>query len=198
MAVATMATSPAAADAGLIAACQRGDREAFRRLFEKYKDRVYSLALHFSGNEAVAQDVAQRIFLKLYTSIGQFRGDSHFTTWLYRMVFNACTDEQRKTRRLVPLEGGAVTAAERRSPAASRPQEQAQFRRQISDAVRSALQNLKPELRQPLVLRYVEGLSYQEIATAMGCSSGTVASRLNRGHKLLARQLAHLRGQLSR
>ncbi|MGH9861391.1 MAG: sigma-70 family RNA polymerase sigma factor [Candidatus Acidiferrales bacterium] len=194
MAVATMATSPAAADAGLIAACQRGDREAFRRLFEKYKDRVYSLALHFSGNEAVAQDVAQRIFLKLYTSIGQFRGDSHFTTWLYRMVFNACTDEQRKTRRLVPLEGGAMTAAERR--AECRPQEQAQFRRQISDAVRGALQNLKPELRQPLVLRYVEGLSYQEIAAAMGCSSGTVASRLNRGHKLLARQLAHLRGQL--
>lgn len=196
MAVATMATSPAAADAGLIAACQRGDREAFRRLFEKYKDRVYSLALHFSGNEAVAQDVAQRIFLKLYTSIGQFRGDSHFTTWLYRMVFNACTDEQRKTRRLVPLEGGAVTAAERR--AERRPQEQAQFRRQISDAVRGALQNLKPELRQPLVLRYVEGLSYQEIAAAMGCSSGTVASRLNRGHKLLARQLTHLRGQLDR
>lgn len=196
MAVATMATSPAAADAGLIAACQRGDREAFRRLFEKYKDRVYSLALHFSGNEAVAQDVAQRIFLKLYTSIGQFRGDSHFTTWLYRMVFNACTDEQRKTRRLVPLEGGAVMAADRR--AERRPQEQAQFRRQIGEAVRGALQGLKPELRQPLVLRYVEGLSYQEIAAAMGCSSGTVASRLNRGHKLLARQLAHLRGQLDR
>ena len=191
-----MATSPAAADAGLIAACQRGDREAFRLLFEKYKDRVYSLALHFSGNEAVAQDVAQKIFLKLYTSIGQFRGDSHFTTWLYRMVFNACTDEQRKTRRLVPLEGGALTAADRR--AERRPQEQAQFRRQIGDAVRGALQQLKPELRQPLVLRYVEGLSYQEIATAMGCSSGTVASRLNRGHKLLARQLSHLRGQLDR
>jgi RNA polymerase sigma-70 factor (ECF subfamily) len=191
-----MATSPAAADAGLIAACQRGDREAFRLLFEKYKDRVYSLALHFSGNEAVAQDVAQKIFLKLYTSIGQFRGDSHFTTWLYRMVFNACTDEQRKTRRLVPLEGGAVTAADRR--AERRPQEQAQFRRQIGDAVRGALQQLKPELRLPLVLRYVEGLSYQEIATAMGCSSGTVASRLNRGHKLLARQLSHLRGELDR
>jgi len=194
--VATMATSPAAADAGLIAACQRGDREPFRLLFEKYKGRVYSLALHFSGNEAVAQDVAQKIFLKLYTSIGQFRGDAHFTTWLYRMVFNACTDEQRKMRRLVPLEGGAVTAAERR--AERRPQEQAQFRRQISEAVRGALQQLKPELRLPLVLRYVEGLSYQEIAAAMGCSSGTVASRLNRGHKLLARRLGHLRGQLDR
>ena len=191
-----MATSPAAADATLIAACKQGDREAFRLLFEKYKDRVYSLALHFSGNESVAQDVAQKIFLKLYTSIGQFRGDSHFTTWLYRMVFNACTDEQRKTRRLVPFEGGAVTAAERK--AERRPQEQAQFKRQISDAVRGALQELKPELRQPLVLRYVEGLSYQEIAAAMGCSSGTVASRLNRGHKLLAKQLSHLRGQLDR
>ncbi len=196
MAVATMARSAAAADAGLIAACQRGEREAFRLLFEKYKDRVYSLALHFSGNEAVAQDVAQRIFLKLYTSIGQFRGDAHFTTWLYRMVFNACTDEQRKTRRLVPLEGGAVTAAERK--AERRPQEQAQLRRQISEAVRGALQQLKPDLRQPLLLRYVEGLSYQEIAAALGCSAGTVASRLNRGHKLLARQLGHLRGQVEK
>jgi len=194
--MATMATSPAAADATLIAACKQGDREAFRRLFEKYKDRVYSLALHFSGNETVAQDVAQRIFLKLYTSIGQFRGDSHFTTWLYRMVFNACTDEQRKTRRLVPLEGGAVTAAERK--AERRPQERAQFRRQISEAVRGALQQLKPQLRQPLLLRYVEGLSYQEIAAALGCTPGTVASRLNRGHKLLARQLGYLRGQLDR
>jgi hypothetical protein len=64
-----MATSAAAADATLIAACKRGDREAFRLLFEKYKDRVYSLALHFSGNESVAQDVAQKIFLKLYTSM---------------------------------------------------------------------------------------------------------------------------------
>lgn len=194
--MATIAPSAAAADRSLIAACQRGDREAFRLLFEKYKDRVYSLALHFSGNEAVAQDVAQRIFLKLYTSIGQFRGDAHFTTWLYRMVFNACTDEQRKTRRLVPFEGGAVTAVERRGE--RRPQEQAQFRRQISDAVRGALQRLKPELRQPLVLRYVEGLSYQEIAAALGCSAGTIASRLNRAHKLLARQLAHLRGELDR
>jgi RNA polymerase sigma-70 factor (ECF subfamily) len=196
MAVATMARSAAAADGGLIAACQRGDREAFRLLFEKYKDRVYSLALHFSGNEAVAQDVAQRIFLKLYTSIGQFRGDAHFTTWLYRMVFNACTDEQRKTRRLVPLEGGAITAAEHK--AERRPQERAELRRQISEAVRGALQQLQPDLRQPLVLRYVEGLSYQEIAAALGCSAGTVASRLNRGHKLLARQLGHLRGQVEK
>lgn len=92
--------------------------------------------------------------------------------------------------------GRSVAAPTPSSPQAAT--EQAQFRRQISDAVRGALQNLKPELRQPLVLRYVEGLSYQEIAAAMGCSSGTVASRLNRGHKLLARQLAHLRGQLDR
>jgi len=181
----------------VIDACRQGDRDAFRLLYEAYQDKVYSMTLYFfHGDAAMAADVTQQVFLKLIGSIGQFRGDSHFTTWLYRMVFNACTDEQRKTRRLVPLEGGAVTAAERK--AERRPQEQAQFRRQISEAVRGALQGLKPELRQPLVLRYVEGLSYQEIAAAMGCSSGTVASRLNRGHKLLARQLGHLRGQLDR
>ncbi len=77
---------------------------------------------------------------------------------------------------------------------ARRPQEKGFFRREITDAVQGALQLLKPSLRVPLVLRYVEGLSYQEIGDALGCSAGTVASRLNRGHKILAKKLGHLRG----
>ena len=90
-------------DRNVLAACQRGDREAFHVLFEKYKDKVYSTALYFSGNEATARDVSQEVFLKLFTRIGQFRGDANFSTWLYRMVANACVDQQRKVRRLVPL-----------------------------------------------------------------------------------------------
>src|ERR1043165_2765351 len=88
----------------VIAACQQGDREALRELFEAYKDRVYSIAMYsLSGDEHAAADVTQQVFLKLMTRIVQFRGDSEFATWLYRLVVNTCRDEQRKQRRWVPL-----------------------------------------------------------------------------------------------
>ena len=177
-------------DRNVIAACQRGERDAFRLLFEKYKDRVYSTALFFSGNEATARDVSQDVFLKLFTRIGQFRGDSNFSTWLYRMVANACVDQARKVRRLVPLE----PEMDYTRHVVRRPQERAAQRNEVTDAVRGALDKLKPSLRIPLLLRYMEGMSYHEIGEALGCTSGTVASRLNRGHKLLAKKLAHLRG----
>jgi len=177
-------------DRNVLAACQRGDREAFHTLFEKYKDKVFSTALYFSGNEATARDVTQEVFLKLFTRIGQFRGDSNFSTWLYRMVANACVDQQRKVRRLVALEPELDLSRH----VAPKPQEKGFFRREITDAVQGALQTLKPSLRVPLVMRYVEGLSYQEIGDVLGCSAGTIASRLNRGHKMLAKKLAHMRG----
>src|SRR5438105_11359079 len=95
---------PQIIDAHVIAACQQGDREAFRLLFETYKDRVFSIAVYsFHGDETAASDVTQQIFLKLLTTIGQFRGDAEFTTWLYRMVVNACTDEQRRRGRFLPF-----------------------------------------------------------------------------------------------
>src|SRR6266849_317097 len=88
----------------VIAACQKGDRDALRMLFEAHKDRVYSIAIYsLGGDEAAAADVTQQVFLKLMTRIGQFRGDSEFATWLYRLVVNSCRDEQRKQRRFVPL-----------------------------------------------------------------------------------------------
>src|SRR6266513_4238063 len=96
-------SSPDSINAGVIRACQQGDREAFRLLFEAYKDRVFSIAIYtFSGDEAAASDVTQQTFLKLINSIGQFRGNSEFTTWLYRLVINACIDEQRRRRRFLP------------------------------------------------------------------------------------------------
>src|ERR671932_821581 len=88
----------------VIEACQRGDREAFRLLFEAYQDKVYSISLYyFKGDESAARDVTQQVFLKLLTRITQFRGGAEFTTWLYRLVVNACTDEQRKHRRFLPF-----------------------------------------------------------------------------------------------
>src|ERR1700752_4709101 len=87
----------------VIEACQQGDRDAFRILFETYKDKVYSIAFYSVGDRSIADDVTQQIFLKLFSAIKQFRGDSEFTTWLYRMVVNACMDERRRRRRLLPF-----------------------------------------------------------------------------------------------
>ena len=181
-------------DERVIEACRQGDREAFGLLFEAYKDRVFSIAVYsFNGDEAAAGDVAQQIFLKLMTNIGQFRGDSAFTTWLYRLVVNACTDERRRRRRFLPFgESVAVSRIEDR-----RPQEKNFARAELSDAVRAAIGELRPKLRLPILLKYIEGLSYEEIAVVLGCSKGTVGSRLNRGHKALAGRLAHLRGEVS-
>src|SRR5258708_670920 len=88
---------------GLIERCREGDAEAFRLLFEAYKDRVYSIALRYSGEPAAAMDIAQDCFLKLFGRIGEFRGEAQFETWLYRLVVNCSIDQKRKLRRWVPL-----------------------------------------------------------------------------------------------
>src|SRR3974390_723520 len=87
----------------VIEGCRRGEPEAFRALFEKYKDTVYSIALRYGGDPATAQDIAQDTFLKLFSAIGAYRGDSNFDAWLYRMVVNSCLDQKRKRKRLAPL-----------------------------------------------------------------------------------------------
>ena len=181
-------------DEGVIRACQTGDREAFRLLFESYKDRVFSIAAYsLGGDEAAANDVTQQIFLKLMTNISQFRGDSAFTTWLYRLVVNACTDEHRKRRRFLPFgRSTAMTSSETR-----RPQEKSFAKRELGESVQAAITQLSPKLRLPILLKYVEDLSYEEIANVLGCSKGTVASRLNRGHLALAKKLQHLRHEVS-
>jgi RNA polymerase sigma-70 factor, ECF subfamily len=172
----------------VIEACQQGDRAAFQLLFETYKDKVFSIAVYSSGGDrAVADDVTQQIFLKLFTAIRQFRGDSEFTTWLYRLVVNACHDEGRRRRRLLPLPETMAMS----NPSDKKPQEKQYARREVSEAVQAAIGELKPKFRLPILLKYIEGLSYEEIASVMGCSKGTVASRLNRGHSQLAKRLAH-------
>jgi RNA polymerase sigma-70 factor (ECF subfamily) len=187
------AVSNESIDWRVIARCQQGDRDALRALFERYKDRVYSIAMYsLGGNEQLAADVTQQVFIKLMTRIGQFRGDSEFATWLYRLVVNTCRDEQRKQRRWVPLADSAfITATVKQTQTAQ------YATKELARQVQHALGELKPKLRWPLLLRYVEGLSYEEIGKVLGCSKGTVASRLNRGHSALSRKLGHLRGQLA-
>lgn len=170
----------------LLADCAKGDRDAFRQLFVRYQDRVYSIALHYTGDPTSAMDVAQDIFVKLFTRLTSFRGESSFETWLFRLVANSCHDHHRKHRRLVPLEDSTLPES---TDGASRQVE----RDQVSRLVKRSVASLPEELRMTVVLRYTEGLSYEQIAAVLGCPSGTVASRLSRAHRELALRLEHLK-----
>jgi RNA polymerase sigma-70 factor (ECF subfamily) len=177
-----------ATDRELIESCQRGDREAFRTLFELHKDRVYSIALHYTGNAAWAMDISQDTFLKLFSSIKDYRAEGNFQSWLYRLVANSCLDHQRRRRRLLPFVDEILGSLRFPGDSALRQL----LRQELGERVRSAVAKLPPEQRIVVVLRYTQELSYEEIAEALRCSRGTVASRLNRAHKTLERQLAHL------
>jgi RNA polymerase sigma-70 factor (ECF subfamily) len=175
----------------LIDRCQdRSDPDAFRALFDRYKDKIYSIALRYSGDPAVAQDITQETFLKLFAGIGRFRRESNFDSWLYRLVVNACFDQKRKTRRFMPLVDSFLDFL--RAPGRSALDEV--LRAEMSAHVRTVVETLPPEQRMVIVLRYTEGLSYEEIAAILGCPAGTIASRLNRVHKTLERRLVRLAG----
>lgn len=171
------------------AACRQGDRAAFRCLFEAYKDRVFSVAVYFlDGDMAMAEDISQDVFVRVYTRLAQFRCEAEFTTWLYRLTANACMDEFRRRKRrpvTTTLQEGAGVTGE--SPCSAFAQ------LEISATIRDALNELPPDMRLTVLLRYFEDMSYEDIADALHCSQGTVASRLNRSLKALARKLAHLR-----
>src|SRR6185436_9056548 len=145
-------------------------------------------ALH--GNADQAADVTQQVFVKLMNGIAQFRGDSEFSTWLYRLVTNACVDAQRRSKsRSLVVDSDVLEAL----PDPASP-EKAFARMQMAELVKRAVSALPSKLRLAMLLRYFEELSYEELAVALNCSRGTVASRLSRGHRLLAKSLAHLRG----
>ena len=184
-------TSDFPIDDRTIEACQRGDPEGFRLLFEVYKDRVYSIALYFfNGDEASAHDITQQIFLKLMTHITQFGNRSEFSTWLYRLVANACLDRKRALRRFVSFDNSRAEIREVRKSI-----EEKVIQRELEASIRAAIGSLKPKLKMAILLKHFEDLSYDEMAEVLGCSKGTVASRLNRGHQILARKLAHLRDE---
>ena len=175
----------------LLADCRNGDREAFESLYADHQKRVFSVALNFfGGHRELAEDVTQQVFLKILSKIGEFQGRSEFTTWLYRITVNACLDEQRKTRRFLSLENVFGFFGTKKT------QDEKVLRKEIGGEIRQAVAKLKPKFRLPILLKYVEGLSYQEIAEILDCSAGTVASRLNRGHRMLADRLGHLKSEI--
>lgn len=176
-------------DVELLDQCRAGNREALGRLFDCLKDRVYSTALHICGDRSMAADVTQDVFIKVFARLSQFDGTSAFTTWLYRIVVNTAIDHRRASTRTLPLEDAMAD-----SPAPLiDPYARLERRRRIE----AALLGLPENLRVPVVLRHIQGLSYTEIAEALEISAGTVASRLSRAHARLARELADLAPEAS-
>jgi RNA polymerase sigma-70 factor (ECF subfamily) len=164
----------------LLRACRDGDRDAFARLFDICRDRVYAIAYGISNDRSVAADVSQEVFMKLLTRLPQFDARSSFATWLYRIVVNTAIDHRRSGRRVVALPASLEDG---------RRQDDDYAREQRRVRVERAVRRLPPKLRSPLVLRHVEGLAYGDIARVLGVSIGTVASRLSRAHARLAREL---------
>jgi len=176
-------------DRDLVEGCRRGDPDAFRQLFETHKGRVYSIALRYSGDATIAMDIAQDTFLKLLSSIHDYRGEANFETWLYRVVVNRCLDHHRRGRRLLPMVNDLLDLIWTTGETVLHTL----LRTEFEESIQQVIQTLSPQQRMVVVLRYTEGLSYEEIAAILGCSTGTVGSRLSRAHRVLERRLSHLR-----
>jgi RNA polymerase sigma-70 factor (ECF subfamily) len=173
----------------ILESCRSGDRDAFRALYDQYKDRVYSIAFYFfHGDPVSASDATQQVFLKLMTSIQQFRGEAEFSTWLYRLVVNVCVDAARSRR------SEAVCPDRLDTFSVPSSQEDDYQRAETARSVQMAVSALPPKFRIAVLMRYFDDLSYEEMARALHCSLGTVASRLSRGHKMLAERLKGLKG----
>jgi RNA polymerase sigma-70 factor (ECF subfamily) len=183
-------------DYSLIAACQEPDSERFEAAFEalylRYCDRVYSVAYRITGSSADAMDVTQESFAVLFRKLGSFRFDSRFSTWLFRIVVNCSIDYMRHEKsRGLGRSGQISPLSPTWEPVADEgqgPRECAEHR-ELGDHVHACIQKLSPKLRAILVLRYLEGQSYEDLSATLGVSMGTVKSRLARAHIAMERVL---------
>jgi RNA polymerase sigma-70 factor (ECF subfamily) len=171
-----------------------GQGEVFAELYARYHARAYRLAWAMTGQTGAAEELTQEIFLRAWRKAGQFRGESSFGTWFYRLAAHCCLNYRK---RLFPRAHESLDAVEHLPQTDAMKRVEANVRRQeIQGEVQRALLSLKPKWRLIVILKDIDGLSYEEIAERLNCSTGTVASRLNRSRALLARKLEHLRGQV--
>ena len=177
-----------------LAQAKRGDQEAFGCLIRAYEKRVFALTRRLCADPSDAEEAAQDAFLAVWQGLPSFRGEARFSTWLYRLTVNACTDilrrRQRRSGRDEPLD--RAEALPDRAPS---PQEAAE-RKELRSAIEAGLRQLPEEYRTALVLREIQQLSYEEIAQATGAKPGTIKSRISRGRGLL-RKFLQEHGNLS-
>jgi len=166
----------------MISRCQQGDQEALKEIYDKYHTKVYRIAYGVVRQREDALDIVQEVFIKLFRSIKNFKGRSHFYTYLYRMTMNTAIDHARKVgKKFVSSldEEGSFEP----SDGAEKGPERILLQKELEERVKVAMDKLPGEQKAAIIFRDVEGLSYQEMAEAMGCSIGTVMSRLHYGRK---------------
>lgn len=191
-----------AEDLALVTAVKGGDRRAFKVLMQRYQRKVYAVAYGFLRNQEDALDVVQESFIKVHRYIGKFEGNSSFYTWLYRIVANLCIDHLRKAKRHRDVEfNDGLRHDGKDEPPSDLLPHLAQFgdpsdmlrRKEILAAVEASLEHLSDKHRAVIVMRELQGMSYEEMAQAMKCSKGTIMSRLFHARrnmqKLLTEQL---------
>jgi len=185
-----------ASDQELVKRTIQGDGQAFDELVVNYQNKVYALAFRYMGNEDDAYDMAQETFIKAYRSLRSFKGESSFGTWIYRITTNVCLDEiRRKKRRVIPLSLDEPLATldgdevEREIPDSSLCADRVYEQKEFSQYMQKLLDEMKPEQKTVIILRDVMELSYEEIASVLNCSIGTVKSRINRGRGILQKKL---------
>ena len=187
-------------DRALVEACQAhvpsGLDGSFRQLYEQFKDRVYNVCYRITGNATDALDASQETFGIIYRKLGEFRFESKFSSWVYRIAVNASIDLKRRSssRWLTSLDVGPDGSGpdglrhELRDERTEMPAAVAS-RHELEHEIQLAITRLSPKMRAITVLRYVENLSYDEIAETLQISIGTVKSRLSRAHEALDREL---------
>lgn len=178
-------------DEQLIGRARSGDQDAFSQLLARYEKPVYHQALRMVGHAEDAADLTQEVFLKVWQALPGFQGDSAFSTWLYRLTSNACIDFLRRERRrrgALSLDDEERELAAQLPDPAPTPQQELE-RRELHHALEEGLAQLSDEHRQVLVLRELNGLSYDEIAQVLDLSPGTVKSRIARARLSLAKFL---------
>ena len=188
------------ADALLVQRAQRGDTRAFEMLVVKYQRRIERLISRMVRDADLVQDVAQESFIRAYRALPQFRGDSAFYTWLYRIAVNTSKKALVERRRdpviseanLVLGEEGEETSRVENELSDGETPEALLASKEIAAAVNAAVEALSDDLRQAITLREIEGLSYDEIAEVMNCPIGTVRSRIFRAREAIAARLRPL------
>ena len=185
-------------DAALVARVQRGEKRAFDLLVLKYQHKLVGVISRYIHDWAECQDVAQEAFIRAYRALPNFRGDSQFYTWLYKIAVNTAKNHLVSLGRRPPTEDiDAQDAVQFESGGrlreAGTPENEA-MRREIEQTVARTVEALPEELRVAITLREVDGLSYEEIAATMGCPIGTVRSRIFRAREAIDNKLRPLMG----
>lgn len=189
--------TPQDEDYELVLRVQAGDKRAFNLLVEKYHRRVGRLLTRLLKNQEDIEDVVQDTFIKAYRAIGNFRGESAFYTWIYRIAINTAKNllltQKRRPSQLNDIDGEESETFEDNAALSNiDTPESLYLTRQVAEAVNEAMMALPEDLRDAIVMREIDGLSYEEIASAMGCPIGTVRSRIFRAREAISQRIKPL------